>query len=374
MFNTGMQNFYFVVFCILAFCSCVALPLRAQDEGLSHAPVFWAEANVYQGFVIKHHPRVGHLARSHPSGFSFNFVKNTFGQHYWQYQYGYPDLGLRINHQNYHNPILGASVAAVPYISFFPYKNTRSSLAWSMGLGLAYHTAPHHQTDNNLNIAIGSPVTFALYASLRYQYRLNKNFAAGAFLQLDHFSNGAHTKPNSGINLLQAGLSLSHKISTHESTYQSWQKKILENRRMYLSLLPSISFKELGKGGGEILPSYNLQLSLNKPLNTISSLNLGLDGFYDVAMRQWIAEESFDKEVDFKSVAITFGHELRLANVGFITQVAYHIYQPYTELFGRYYQRYGLKIYMHPRLSVSGNLKTYLGQAEQIEWGLWIRL
>lgn len=368
-----MQKTKFFLFgTVLLLIVCASLSGSAQEA--TSRPFFSARMDVFQGFIIEHSDRISHLTNSYPTGFSFHFKRSTYGQKYWEYLYGYPDLGMRLTHHNYHNHMLGESITLVPYISFFPYRGQLSSFTWTMGSGLAYHTRPHHQTDNNLNVALGSHLTFALHCALHYQLMLGDHFAAGAFLQIDHFSNGAHTKPNSGINLMQAGVSLSRKLSRGSRVYREWDKQKLENRQMYVSLLPSVSFKELGNGGGQVLPSYNLHVSLNKPLGHMSTLNIGLEGFYDLAMRDWIARKSSHQNVDFKSAALTIGHELRVARVGLLTQMAYHIYQPYTGLFGSLYQRYGLRIYFHERVAFSGSLKTYLGKAEQVEWGFLFRL
>ncbi len=347
---------------------------QSQDTfdkaGYQHA----LEAMVYKGFILKHDTRIGHLVRSNPQGFKINYTKKTLGKNYWEAHYGYPDLGISFGFQDYRNPELGRSLSVVPFISLFPFRTNRSSLSWIMGTGLAYHTRPFHPQDNVTNIALGSSWSAALYVSFRYQIQLSPRLTSGFFLHLDHYSNGGFKKPNLGINLIQGGVSVTHQLTQAPVERKTWKRKTVTNQKAYLSLLPSVSFKELGRGGGEVFPSYNLSIGLNKPVSRVSIVSLSLDGFYDIAMREWITTEEPELDVDFKSAALTLGHELLVDRFSFMLQVGYHFYQPYKGLYQDFYQRYGLRLYLHPKMAVSGSLKAYFGKAEQIEWGLLYRL
>lgn len=343
---------------------------RTTEAGYTHA----LEAMLFRGFILMHDQKIGHLVRSNPQGIKLNYIKRTYGRKYWEARYKYPDLGISLSYQDYRNPQLGHSFALIPYISFYPWRSAQSSLQWTMGTGIAYHTNPHHPQENNTNVALGSAWSSALYLGGKYQRQFTNRFSAGLFFHLDHYSNGGFKKPNSGINLVQGGISATYELGKEARVFRQWEERSLQNHKPYLTFLPSVSFKELGRGGGVIEPSYNLSISLNKPLSTISVISLGLDGHYDLAMKRWIAEEEPELEVDFKSAALSLGHELMVDRFAFVMQVGYHIYRPYKGLFQDFFQRYGLRVYLHPKVAVSGSLKTYFGKAEQIEWGLLYRL
>ena len=365
---------------LLSLCGILLLqsPLVAQldtpvnpDQAAytSQIEVAW-----YKGFIMMHDEKIGHLVKSHPQGFRINYMRKTYGAKYWEQVYGYPDLGISFSYQNYLNPVLGKSLAIVPFLSLYPYRGKISSLSATLGTGLAYHTNPHHQRDNNSNLALGSSFSFALYTSLKYRLKISDHLSGGFFIHMDHYSNGAMRKPNSGINLVQTGLSLGLDLQGNKPQFKQWPKQALLNKDIYLSLLPSISFKEVGRGGGVVFPSYNLNVSLNKPLSLLSTINFGVEGFYDIALKKWIAEDSPESDIDFKAAAVTLGHQLMIGKVSFLTQLGYHVYRPYQGLYTDFYQRYGLRVHFHPHVAVSGSLKTYLGKAEHIEWGLLFSL
>jgi len=367
-----MKMYKLIVFTIAANLNYLALFAQPQPDKLPYTSE--VELMLFQGHIMMHHSKIGHLAKSRPRGFKLNYVKRTNGQQYWQSRYGYPDLGISFSYQNHRSHQLGHSLSVIPYIGFYMLRGKRSSIKLNMGTGLAYHTRPYHPTDNNLNLALGSALSAALYLSFQYQLEITPHLRTGLFVHMDHYSNGAFKKPNSGINLVQGGVSIAHKIQ-QGAEKKEWPKKLLKSRRLYLSFLPSISFKELGPGGRNTDPCYNLSVNLNKPLTQVSTLNVGLDGSYDLALKRWIAEEDLEDGQDHKTLAFTLGHELRVSYFAFITQLGYHLYRPDITLdFQDFFQRYGLRVYVSPKIALSGNLKTYFGKAEQIEWGLLFRL
>ena len=322
-----------------------------------------------------HDQKIGHLIKSHPQGIKLNYIKETNGRKYWEAHYGYPDLGLSFSYQDHRNPQLGHSFALLPYISFYLMRGAKSKLRLNMGTGLAYHTNPHHQRDNNLNIALGSSLSSILYVGFQYERQLTTYLSSGIFFHIDHYSNGGFKKPNSGINLVQGGFSLAGRLSGEKKVQRKWDSKPSVNKKPYVSILPSVSFKELGRGGGDIHPAYNLSVSLNKAASSTSIIHVGVDGSYDIAMKRWIAEEDLEEKQDFKNAALHMGHELMVDRFSFLIQLGYHFYRPETTLaFRDFFQRYGLRAYITPKLALSGSLKTYFGKAEQIEWGLHFRL
>lgn len=356
----------------------VESPLVAQVDSTSmmkHADyTSQLEVSLYKGFIMMHDEKIGHLIKSHPQGFRISYLRNTYGAKYWEQAYGYPDVGISLSYQDYMNPILGKSLAIVPFLNLYLYRGRISRLSGTLGTGLAYHTNPHNQKDNNSNLALGSSFSAALNVALKYQASITNELSAGMFVHMDHYSNGAIRKPNSGINLVQTGASLSLNLQKQRPQFQKWPKQSLTDKKMFLTLLPSISFKEVGRGGGVIHPSYNLNISINHPLSWFHTINFGVDGFYDIALKKWIEEDNPGDTTDFKSAAITLGHQLMIGKVSFLTQLGYHVYRPYEGLYSDFYQRYGLRIHLHPHIAVSGSLKTYLGKAEHVEWGLLFRL
>ncbi len=332
------------------------------------------EISAYKGYIMMHGEGIGHLIKSHPHGFRVSYLRNTYGQRYWEQAFGYPDVGFSFCYQDYLNPVLGQSMAVETFLNLYLYRGKLSSLTGALGTGIAYHTHPHDQKDNNSNVALGSSFSFALYTALKYQLRITDYLSGGIFIHMDHFSNGGIRKPNSGINIVQTDLSLKFDLHAEKPEFKRWSKQSLSDRSLYFTLLPSFSFKEIGRGGGVMHPCYNLNLAVNKPLSVFSTINLGMDGYYDIAMKKWIVEENSENQADFKSAAVTLGHQLMIGKVSFLTQFGYYFYRPYRRISSDLYQRYGLRVHVHPHIAASASMKTFLGKAEQVEWGLLFSL
>jgi len=332
------------------------------------------ELSFFHGMILMHDEKIRHLVQSHPSAAKLNYLLRTSGLKTWHQLYGFPEFGVALEYQHYRHPSLGKSISLIPNLNLYVYRGRYSSVLGNMGVGIAYHTNPYHRTYNTQNLALGSTLSFALNIALKYQHRLSTDLAAGAFVHLDHYSNGGLKKPNSGLNLVQGGFYLRQEFQRKEIYKPQNERAAFQPQKTYLTVLPSISFKELGRGGGVLHSSYNLSLHLNKQVSHLSVLNFGLDAYWDIARKKWIAQMHDGDEVDYKTIALSGGHELMINKVAFLTQLGYHIYQPYKGLYGELFQKYGLRVYVHPQLAISGSLKSYLGKAEHIEWGLLLKL
>ncbi|WP_277477674.1 acyloxyacyl hydrolase [Catalinimonas alkaloidigena] len=317
---------------------------------------------------------MGHLVKSHPQGFRASYLIHTNGNKYWQQLYAYPDIGISFSYQDYLNPTLGKSLCLMPFMQLYMHRGRVSNLLADFGIGVAYHTNPYHSKNNDRNVALGSHFSFSLNASLKYQLSISNVFSTGLLVHFEHYSNGGYKKPNSGANLLQGGFFINHKLKPYvKATHRQWEKVPLQEKEIYFTILPSFSLKELGIGSS-IFPSYNLGVHINKPVSHISTLNFGVDAYHDIAIKKRISRKKPEEHIDHKSLAITGGHELMINKISFVTQVGYYIYRPYKDLYREFFQRYSLRIYVNPRLAVSGGLKVYLGKAEHVEWGLMFKL
>lgn len=343
------------------------LDLRGQTEPEAYA--YTLGANVYKGFIMKHNASVGHLAVSHPQGISLFINKHTFGKKYFEQVYYYPDIGLALDYFDYANPVLGKSFALSAYFALPVARFHHSKLSFKIGTGIAYHTNPHHPTYNNSNIALGSPFTLSMLTGFKYIRQFSNVWQGGLSLSLTHFSNGAYSKPNSGINIPTIDLEVSRKIKPISVERVRWNAQDKQYQGIYYYLGGSSGMKEL-EYGGDKFTFFNLHLQASRRFNAISAINLGVDAFFDNALKAYIQEEIIDTDPDYRRVGIVAGHELFYERLSLLTQIGTYIYRPFKGIYSSTYQRYGLRYALTNVLSVSMNLKAHAGQAEFIEWGV----
>ncbi|MFC7666089.1 acyloxyacyl hydrolase [Hymenobacter humi] len=79
-----------------------------------------------------------------------------------------------------------------------------------MGAGLAYLTNPYNRDTNRKNNIASSFLNATLQLRFEYDYALTPHLGLLAGLGLNHYSNGATTKPNFGVNLPSVVLGLNY--------------------------------------------------------------------------------------------------------------------------------------------------------------------
>jgi hypothetical protein len=340
--------------------------------------IFAIGIHTYYGFILKHTESIGHLAQSHPYAIEMNLNRITDGSEAWHHAYRYPEVGYAIGLYDFRNPILGKAIYALTYLDKALAKSKKSALRLKIGTGPALMTNPYDAEKNFQNTALSGRFMLSMQGEIAWTYLIHRQWQLRTGLTLTHFSNGAFKLPNSGVNIpaLKMGLS-----------YQSRQVQVqnlpdtIGNENMQHSVSLNISgsffFKEIKLPGGKKYPGGVLSMYVNKRLNQKSALNVGVDGFYNTALKQIIRQDPDVDSLnipDFKRASITFGHELFIGRVSMLTQMGVYVYNPYQKTDARIYQRVGLKYYFSRKLFANMLLKTHFGTADCVEWGLGISL
>lgn len=360
---------------LVRYATIWALFLLSQalsGQNLPKSYAYTLGANFSKGFILKHSHRIGRLAISHPQAISIFVNKHTFGKKYCEQVYFYPDIGLAIDYFDYANPVLGKSFALSTYFALPVARFHHSKLSFKIGTGIAYHTNPHHPTYNNSNIALGTPLTLSMLTGFKYIRQFSNVWQGGLSLSLTHFSNGAYSKPNTGINIPTIDLEVSRKIKPVSTERVSWNAQKKQYQETYYYLGASSGMKEL-EYGGDKFSFFNLHFQASRRFNAISAINLGVDAFFDNALKAYIQEEIRDTDPDYRRVGIVAGHELFYERLSLLTQIGTYIYRPFKGIYGSFYQRYGLRYALTKHLITSVCLKAHAGQAEFIEWGLGLK-
>ncbi len=344
--------------------------LMAQTPPKSYA--YTLGAKVYKGLIMKHNANIGHLAVSHPQGISLYLNKHTFGKKFCEQVFHYPSIGIGVSYFDYLNPVLGKSLTLTTYLDVPFIQMDKSFVTFKLATGLAYHTHPHHQTYNNTNIALGTRVTYAMVASFRFMRQITEVWESGLALSLTHFSNGAFSKPNAGINIPTLELEMARKIKPVSLEKTIWDQPEYLKSAYFYYLGVSTGLKEI-EYGGDRYSFINLHFLASKRFSAVNALNLGLDAFVDYALKAHIHEEITEGQPDFKRVGFVVGHELFYDRLSLLTQIGTYFYRPYKGVYGSLYQRYGLRYALTNRLISSINLKVHGGQAEMVEWGLGLQ-
>lgn len=348
--------------------------LIAQDKQEKENYTYTAGGNIFGGFIIKHSDNMGHLARTHPTGFEVFINKNSYGPNYWQQRYNFPDIGLSFSYFDHHNDILGKNIAVTTYLDFNLKRKRNSELLFKIGTGLVYTSNPFDKEYNPKNNALSNWISYVMQGRLAYNIFLTDHLKLTTGITITHFSNGGFKIPNSGINIMTFNAGFSHLLSRKRPNYTYSAESSEIDKKLKINIALTSGLKGLHSVEG-YFPFLNASAYVDKRLGYKSALNFGFDGFYNLAEKHEINHIPSDDEnkPDFKKIGMVAGHELFVGKISLLTQLGTYIYCPFKSTIP-FYQRYGIKYYFKESYFGSLTLKTHGGRADVIEWGIGCRI
>ncbi|RYG55801.1 hypothetical protein EON66_04415, partial [archaeon] len=159
--------------------------------------------------------------------------------------YKYPKVGLALIYYDYHNPVLGQSYAATVYLSKAFLRTRRQDLSFRLGTGLAWFTNPFDLQTNRKNIIVSSSLNATMQLRLEYDYALTPHLGVLLGVALNHYSNGATTKPNFGINLPSVVLGLNYHQQRPAPTVARLAPEPVDVGHNFLLISTSLGYKQL---------------------------------------------------------------------------------------------------------------------------------
>lgn len=327
-------------------------------------------------FIMAHTPAVKHLAVSHPTGFELNIQRQTNGSAPWHAWYRYPKIGLALVYYDYHNPTLGRSYAATMYINKSFWRTTRQEVNFRLGTGIGYFPQAFNQENNHKNNIISSHLNAVLQMRVEYDVALSEHLGLLMGVALNHYSNGATSKPNFGINLPSVVLGLNyHQQRPLRPLTIAADERPADIGRNFLNLSTSLGVKQRNESDRRKYLVNSVSAIAGRRINRKSNLLVGLEGFYDRSLSAELRDtaRTGEKLPDVKKAGVLVGHELLFGRLAFATHLGFYLYNPYkSNKF--YYERVGLKYHFTEQLFGAVDLKVHRGSADVIEWKVGVKL
>ncbi|SNS02830.1 acyloxyacyl hydrolase [Hymenobacter mucosus] len=327
-------------------------------------------------FILAHTPAVKHLAVSHPTGLELNVQRQTNGSAPWHAWYRYPKVGLALVYYDYHNTVLGRSYAATMYINKSFWRTQRQELSFRLGTGVGFFPIRYDQATNHKNTIISSRLNATIQFRAEYDVALSEHLGLMLGAGLNHYSNGATTKPNFGINLPTVLLGFNYhqqRPFTPLPPDPASEPTDVGHNRVELST--TVGIKQRNETDRRKYLVNSLTLAATRRLNRKSLLTAGLEGFYDRSLSAQLRDtaRTNEKLPDVKKAGVYIGHELLFGRLSFVSHLGFYVYNPYkSNKF--YYERLGLKYYFTDRVFGNVDLKVHRGSADVIEFRVGARL
>jgi hypothetical protein len=329
-----------------------------------------------QGSIIMAHTyAIKHLVASHPTGVEINLQRQTTGTAPWHGWYKFPKVGLALVYYDFHNPILGQAYAGSFYINKPFLRTRRQDLSFRIGAGLAYLTNPYNQQTNHKNTIASSAINATLQMRLEYDYALTPHLGLLVGLGLNHFSNGATTRPNFGVNLPTVVLGLNYHQQRPAPAANAHIPSPADVGHNFWNISTSLGYKQRNEGDPHKYLINSLTMAVGRRVNRKSNLLVGVEGFYDRSLKATLNDttRAGGEQPDVKKAGAFVGHELLFGRLAFVSHLGFYLYAPYKSS-TPYYERLGLKYHFTDVLFGSVDLKIHRGAADVIEFKAGVKL
>ena len=354
----------------------LAQPTRPDTAAAPAPPAPWVLGAYAQGSIIMAHTgAIRHLVASHPTGFELNVQRQTTGAAPWHGWYKFPKAGLALTYYDFHNPVLGHAFAASPYLSKTFSRGPKHDLSFRLGAGLAYLTNPYSQETNHKNTIASSALNATLQLRVEYDRALTPHLGLLVGLGLNHYSNGATSRPNFGVNLPSVVLGLNYHEQRPVPHTNDYAAAPAEVGHYFYNVSSSLGYKQRSEADHQKYLVYSGTVAVGRRMNRKSNLLLGLEGFNDRSLQAQLDDSTRagGKQPDVKKAGVFLGHELLFGRLAFVSHLGFYVYAPYKSSTA-YYERLGLKYQVAKVLFGAIDLKIHRGAADVIEFKVGAKL
>ena len=330
-------------------------------------------------FFVHHHFNMTAYPKHFPI-FELSLQKQTYGNKLWHSYFNYPTVGVTAFFSTLGNiDIIGKAYALYPFINF-PFNKSKTNIfSFRFGAGIGYLTKKFDPLENYHNTSIGSNINAAINMTFEYQRRISERFKMSLFAGLTHFSNGCSSTPNSGINIINAGISTTYLLKEQEDYIPRQKNSNREYRKIEPEFYIGMSYgvKRIEYGQTEDFSVFNLEFYAMDRVTNLSKVGIGLDLVSDATDKMTLRDFYYDNnEYTFAQLlkpGIGAAYELIMSDASLLVNFGYHPWGRDMR-YGRWYQKLGLKVNFGKYIYGKIALNTHFGVADFIGFGLGARL
>lgn len=337
------------------------------------------DLRINYAFFVHHHFEMTGYPKHFPM-FELSLQKQTYGNKLWHSYFNYPVVGVTAFYSSLGNSeIIGNAYAIYPFIDFPFNKSKVNIFSFRFGVGAGYITKKFEPLENYHNTSIGSSVNAAINLTFQYQHKLSERFKMSLFAGLTHFSNGCSSYPNSGLNIINAGISTTYLLKEQED-YIPKQKS---DNRQYRKFEPefyigmSYGVKRIEYNQKSDFSVYDLEFYAMDRVTNLSKVGIGLDLVSDatdkMTLRDFYGDSNEYSFAQLLKPGVGVVYELMMSEASFLINFGFHPWGRDMR-YGRWYQKIGLKVNFGDYIYGKIALNTHFGVADFIGFGLGVRL
>ncbi len=368
-----MRPLYCIFLLLLFFSSTQAQKPAIQGK-------WGVEAGYLLGKIVRHNPRLTPVPEGLSHGFEIAALKQTNGLLPEHRKLRRPELGLGFLFLYHPQQQSFGNVYALYGLAHFNLVRSRwVDLLFRLGSGIALSPVRHHPVSNPENNAIGSVLNSFNLFGLRLKMKPTPDLHISLSGLLLHYSNGNVQRPNLGINVPTAQISLQYfpGLSQMELNRSPVDKPLRPNE---WSASFSIGIQEYVGMGGPKYPVYGCAITYSRYTSVINKVMGGWAMEYNMAYYSYYRffEEASPRSPSLNAFnsSVFIGDEVLVGRVGIIVQTGFYIFNPIEWKNNPLYVRLGTRIYLNPKKTrdrhsafILSHLKSNYFVAQFIEGG-----
>jgi hypothetical protein len=354
------MKFSFFLFCILG----------SEFISFSQKYDLDMELKSKSGFLAAHRPIMKHIPESYTQAFELSLVYQTKGSKSWHQALKMPKIGVSfVGTSTGNKDVLGNHFGTYAFLQFPFLKGKNNILLGKVGTGIGFNKKVFDQETNPKNVAISSHVNALINFGISFQHQFKK-FYFNTGLDLTHFSNGATTMPNLGINLpyFSIGIGTNFKKSNEQISISNG----IEINRNWNFLLVGIgSYKDTYPTGEKKSKIIAGIFSAQKLFKHGLGYEIGMDLIYKPSINAYKPVVYKPKEAMFQ-VGFYNAYLLTLDRLQIIVGMGMYIKDEYFAD-DRFYHRVGFRYFFKKNIFANMTLKSHWAKADYLEYGIGIR-
>ena len=279
------------------------------------------------------------------NAFSLLFLRQARGEEEWEQRYKYPAYGFGINVTNYDmRDQLGVPISLYAHFSSSFVRSRHFRWFYEINLGLAFNMEPYNFGGNEYYMALGTKRSVYISLGTGLIFDVSPRLSLGTSFAMSHFSNGAMTLPNKGINMVSPSLYFVYNTSKQRDHFverelpepDKYHEYIVSmyygrKHKPFFEPYEEESDKEIVEYDQEYFLQYGLQLAYNKRISFKSKIGLAVDFLIDNAVRTRFAETDFvngDREVTNSekfALSLCPSYELAIHKTSIVIQPGFYV-------------------------------------------------
>lgn len=331
------------------------------------------ETRVHTGMVFPLYDALAYLIQDDVYALDLTLSFPTYGKDFWEKIYNYPRPGIGYSFWSLGNKeVFGNAHVFYGYLNIpIIRRPEKFSFNYQFSLGGAWLPGTFDIMENHLNRAVSSHLNIFVRLGIDGKIKLFPRCELVLEAGVSHISNGKTRSPNYGINAGTFSLGFNYLIGDYGKIVQ--EPEIPKAGKKYVqSIVTSAGVKVYDNLLNKKYLTTSMSYNIDRLISHRRRVGLGTDLFYDGSISEALAVEEGARENDFNNL-IRFGihasYSIRYKQMTGGIQLGHYLYSQYTVL-TKIYSKISVQYLFSEHLFGSVAIKSHMGKADCLEWGI----